>query len=289
MAVIIGTPNADNLIGTGSADQIDGLEGNDLLEGRGGNDVLVGGAGNDVLTGGAGSDRMFGGAGNDTYNADSNDGIANLVENANEGRDRVVVGNSWELGANFEELVFTGSTNAAGLGNELNNLLVGNNGNNYLNAGDGDDEMAGGAGNDTLLGGAGKDHLNGNGGADRLEGGTGINTARGEGGADVFVFNSDLGPANLTNVLDFRHGTDKIELDRSVFTNLNAGSTLGAPFFHSGAGATATFVEHRIIYDTANGNLYYDADGTGAAAQVLIGIVTLSGSALTNTDFSLVA
>lgn len=288
MAVINGTPGADTLIGTGSADQINGLEGNDTLEGRGGNDVLLGGAGNDVLKGGAGSDRMFGGAGNDTYYADSSDGIANLVENAGEGRDRVVVGNSWELGANFEELVFTGSTNAAGLGNALNNLLVGNTGSNYLNAGDGNDELSGGSGNDILIGGNGNDNLTGGGGADRIEGGPGINNAIGGGGADVFVLSMVPGGVNVTNILDFLPRTDKIELDRSVFANLNAGTTLGAPFFHAGPGATATFVEHRIIHDTSTGNLYYDSDGTGAAAQVLIANLSLSGGTLSHTDFSLV-
>ena len=37
----------------------------------------------------------------------------------------------------------------------------------------------------------------------------------------------------------------------------------------SGAGATALDANDYITYDTSNGNLYYDADGSGAGSEVV--------------------
>ncbi|HET6521965.1 MAG TPA: hypothetical protein VFG47_19410, partial [Geminicoccaceae bacterium] len=74
MAIIRGTPQADDLVGTAAADRILAFEGDDLLRGLGGNDELFGqagadrlfgAAGNDTLNGGPGNDRLNGGAGND--------------------------------------------------------------------------------------------------------------------------------------------------------------------------------------------------------------------------------
>ncbi len=63
----------------------------------------------------------------------------------------------------------------------------------------------------------------------------------------------------------------------------------------SGARLSAPAAENRlgrreclIIYDAATGRIYYDADGSGAGAQVLFAQVT-AGLALTNADFSIIA
>jgi len=49
-------------------------------------------------------------------------------------------------------------------------------------------------------------------------------------------------------------------------------------------GATAADASYRLIYNSANGQLFFDSDGTGAQAQVLI--ATLTGApALAATDF----
>ena len=46
--------------------------------------------------------------------------------------------------------------------------------------------------------------------------------------------------------------------------------------------------DDRLIFDSATGRLYYDADGTGAGAQVLFAQVA-AGLALNNADFLVVS
>jgi hypothetical protein len=58
--------------------------------------------------------------------------------------------------------------------------------------------------------------------------------------------------------------------------------TLSASAFTTGSQATSA--EHRIIYDAATGNLFFDADGSGAGAQVQFAILT-PGLTLTNANF----
>ncbi len=147
-ADIIGTGAADLLIGDGRADRIFGLGGADILQGNGGNDYLDGGAGNDTLEGGAGNDTMLGGAGSDVYiGVDAGDTITEL---AGQGTDRVETAlSAYTLGANLENLTYTGTGNFAGTGNALNNAIIGGAGNDVLDGGLGTDTLTGGAGNDT--------------------------------------------------------------------------------------------------------------------------------------------
>ena len=56
----------------------------------------------------------------------------------------------------------------------------------------------------------------------------------------------------------------------------------------SNAGGTATSANAQIVHDTNTGNLYYDADGTGAGGAVLFATVTLSGGSLDYSDFAII-
>src|SRR3546814_13132400 len=78
------------------------------LYGRGGDDLLVGGAGDDHLDGGSGNDLLRGGTGDDLYVVyQASDQV---IEAAGEGRDRIrTAASSYTLGANVEELVYTGT------------------------------------------------------------------------------------------------------------------------------------------------------------------------------------
>ncbi|MBK5401209.1 heme peroxidase [Pseudomonas sp. TH39(2020)] len=146
--------------------------------------TITGGVGNDFLNGGAGADRLVGGAGNDTYVVDAAADV--VVEVAGGGTDTVQTSlASYTLGANVENLTYTGVGNFVGNGNGLNNVITGGVGNDTLNGGDGNDILTGNGGNDTLNGDAGNDQLFGGIGTDTLNGGTGDDSLDGGDGADV--------------------------------------------------------------------------------------------------------
>ncbi|MBD2200485.1 putative Ig domain-containing protein [Calothrix parietina] len=139
----------NNLIGTSGNDVIQGTANNDQIQALGGNDQLFGLAGNDTLDGGTGKDTMIGGLGDDSYSVDNSGD--KIVENADEGTDTVSSSISYTLGNHLENLVLTGSSNLAGIGNALNNFITGNSGNNTLDGKAGDDTMSGGLGNDNYI------------------------------------------------------------------------------------------------------------------------------------------
>jgi Ca2+-binding RTX toxin-like protein len=146
-----------DFVGTGNdaANAIIGGAGNDILDGGLGADSLTGGGGNDILIGGAGAtNELVGGTGNDTYIVS----VAGdtVFEVAGEGTDSVQTAlASYTLGANVENLVYTGGGDFIGTGNDLANLLVGGGGNDILDGGLGADSLSGGAGDDLLIGGSG--------------------------------------------------------------------------------------------------------------------------------------
>ncbi len=156
---LIGLAGFDQLFGGDGDDSLDGGEGNDTLDGGAGNDTLngglgtdtlTGGVGNDVLNGGLGADAMAGGAGNDTYVVDN--AADTVSEAAGGGTDLVQTAlASYTLGANLENLSFTGAGNFTGVGNVLANTIVGGTGNDFLNGGGGIDQLVGGAGNDSYV------------------------------------------------------------------------------------------------------------------------------------------
>jgi len=248
------------------------LQGNELannVQGNSGNDTLFGHDGADILDGRGGIDDMTGGIGNDKYYLDSaNDAIH---EGAAEGTlDIAYASVSYTLGTGvYVERLYAnaGSTGITLQGNELGNLIFG------------------GAGNDTLMGHDGADTLTGNGGNDRLIGGAGIDTLFGNAGVDTFVLQNLF--ADRDTIRDFAAG-DKIEVSASLFGNgLTAGS-LNANQFTSNATGVATTTDQRFVYNSTNGALYFDADGSNAGARVQI--ATLTGApGLTAGDFSVVA
>ncbi|MEL6931383.1 MAG: pre-peptidase C-terminal domain-containing protein, partial [Cyanobacteria bacterium J06600_6] len=92
--------------------------------------------------------------------------------------------------------------------------LIGGAGNDSLFGSQGDDVLQGGIGADTLFGGNGDDILDGAQGRDRLLGGA---------GTDIFVIAPD---SNITNIVDFEVGTDKIALIEGLsFVDLSFNSS----------------------------------------------------------------
>jgi Ca2+-binding RTX toxin-like protein len=108
----------------------------------------TGGSGNDSLYGTSTAEILTGGRGNDHYYLTPGDRV---VELEGEGNDTVSASFAYQLNANVENLILTGSANVSGTGNGLANSLTGNTGINVLDGGIGADTMAGGAGNDTYI------------------------------------------------------------------------------------------------------------------------------------------
>ncbi len=223
------------------------LTGNTLFQ------ELYGNTDSNFLDGGAGADYMQGFTGNDNYIVDVQ--ADTIVEGAGEGaRDTVFARASYVLGAGVQVEVMStisgGATTAINLtGNEFANELYGNAGANVLN------------------GGLGGDYL------------------QGFGGADSFAFTTALGGGNIDQIADFLSGTDKIQLDDAIFTQIGALGGLNPNAFV--VGTAAADLSDRIIYNNATGQLFYDADGTGGTAAVQFATL-LGNPAISASDFQVI-
>src|SRR4051812_31201007 len=147
--------------------------------------------------------------------------------------------------------------------------------------------MQGGGGNDTVQGGAGNDTIGGNEGADWVTGGAGNDTVAGGSGQDSFAF-TEYGAANADLLTDFDAGWDNLQLDAAAFAQIGATGrfSAGDARFYAAAGATGGHdADDRIVYNTSTGQLFYDADGSGAGAAQLIGTIQ-NRSALSATDIT---
>jgi len=258
-ANISGTGNALSNVMTGNtgANSLSGLAGDDVITGGAGNDTLAGGDGNDTVDGGTGADNMNGGFGNDLYIVDNAGDVAGEVAS---GIDSVQASVTHSLSANLENLTLTGTAAINGTGNTKDNVIVGNSADNVLSGLGGNDTISSGGGNDLMSGGDGN---------------------------DSFVFDQPLVADNFVTVSDFTVGSDKIVLDLSIFAAAGAapGALDAAAFF---SGAAALDADDRVGYDSATGQLRYDADGNGAGASIAFASVT-PGLLMSATEFLLTA
>jgi Ca2+-binding RTX toxin-like protein/phosphodiesterase/alkaline phosphatase D-like protein len=277
-----GTGNAgDNtIVGYGAGNNlIDGGAGNDTLSGGDGNDTLRGGTGNNLLNGGTGNDVLYtsigsidtltGGTGDDVY--EIHNSLDQIVENPGEGTDTVWTDVGYTLAANVETMYLVGSV--YGIGNAGDNTIVGYGvGENVISAGAGNDTLNGGAGNDLLYGGAGN---------------------------DVFVFDSSSFLAQVISgvdtIGDFTVNQDKIQLSKLAF-NINLTTTAGnslssADFSTVTTDAAAATAATAIVYNSANGHLFYNSDLTAAGFGSNGGqFASLdAGLNLSKNDFNIVA
>jgi cysteinyl-tRNA synthetase len=89
----------------------------------------------------------------------------------------------------------------------------------------------------------------------------------------------------VVTISDFANGSDKIALDHSIFSAAGGVGPLDAAMFYSGT--QAHDVTDRIVYNASNGNVMYDADGSGEAAAITFAIVSV-GVTLTENDLLLI-
>ena len=139
----------------------------------------------------------------------------------------------------------------------------------------GNDALSGGEGHDKLLGGAGNDNVVGNAGDDILNGGIGRDTLFGAAGRDKYLFDTAPAPFNADKINGYVTTDDTIWLDDAIFSNLDLG-ILDPENLAKGAGVVAADANDFVLYDTASGDLSYDADGNGAGAA--LPIANLSGA-----------
>lgn len=253
--------------GTGNSDTFTGSDENDFFQGLGGDDVIDGGEGYDRVS----------------YLADNNwGGFLGVDVNLETGVAVDGYGNTDTL-LNIEDV---DGTDYADLitGNADSNVLFGGQGNDVLNGLQGSDTVSGGDGNDRATGNGGDDEVyGGNGndvvigddstssGDDWLSGGFGNDTLTGGRGWDGFIFDTKPhSKANVDRILDYSAATDTIYLARSVFTKIKAGWINKSAFV---IGTKAKDKSDRIVYNSKNGDLFYDPDGTGKAAQVKFAVM----------------
>lgn len=246
----------EGLGGSAYGDELSGNQGTNELYGDGGNDVLHGQAGADLLHGGEGYDfAVYWGA---------TSGVK-----AHLGNPLINTGDAWGDHYISIEGLQGSNHNDELYGDHLGNDLYGHEGYDWLSGGGGRDYLSGGGSSDTLTGGDGSDWL---------EGGW---------GRDMFRFDAgQIGAVNVDEIIDFNWGEDLIQLSRSVFTKVTGATYLDSTAFT--VGSAATTAAHRIIYNKATGELFYDADGSGWAAGQMKFAVLKNPPTLTSYHFQLV-
>jgi Ca2+-binding RTX toxin-like protein len=229
--------------------------------------TIVGNSGSNILhDGGQGAaDTLRGLGGNDTYRVFNSGDI--VLEGANEGGyDVVMAAVDYVLtpGAYIERLATNGTAGTSPIkltGNELDQEVVGNSGTNILDGAAGNDVVKGLGGNDVLRGGAGR---------------------------DAFVFNTALNAStNVDRVTDFNVTDDAIHLENEIFWSLTTSGTLAASLFKD-IGVGTRDADDRILYNSKNGFLYYDADGASSGYSPVKFAVLDNKALLTANDFMII-
>lgn len=268
--------------GTNKSETLKGTDGDDILLGRGGDDTLIGGNGNDRLDGGDGSDELVGGNGNDLLlpgqgGADAMDG-GRGVDTVSYAYLNTTVGVNINL---YPTKQGSPVGDAAGdiflnierfIGSEASDSFyiarpeIGQR--HYVFGGDGDDlimvfggVMRGGEGNDILTGDSSKSWV------------------------DIYWLDRDQGADTIDNFAD---NQDKIRISGKAF---DIGAVLGSDelFFRS-ADTNATGTKAQFIFRGDEDQLFFDADGTGSEAAILVADFTFTSPIdnLTVEDFEIV-
>lgn len=154
-----------------------------------------------------------------------------------------------------------------------NDKLEGRGEDDYLYGGGGNDLLAGDDGYDRLYGGAGRDKLVGGAGNDFLFSSSGRDTLIGGAGDDYFLFAAPRDGGDVINDFSNAMGND----DRLVFLARGFGLRAEADrmatadeFLITRGHHRAKDREDRFIFDAKSTTLWFDSDGTGRKAAVLI-------------------
>lgn len=218
---------------------------------------INGNAQNNILTGGIGANKLNGGWGNDKLNGNA--------------------GNDTLLGAAGND-VLTGGAGTDNLnGGSENDNLNGGAGNDVLVGGTGNDVAVGGDNNDKIVAGDGTDSINGGTGNDVIDGGNGNDTITLGAGSDTLYCGNYTGTDKVT---DYNPTYDTIKLEDTVFSDV--GSSVDSGEFVVGTAPQDS--NDYLYYNSGTGGLYYDEDGSGAAASQLVVMIGININ-ITVADF----
>jgi Ca2+-binding RTX toxin-like protein len=262
-----------------------------------------GGAGNDTLIGGDSTSERFqysSGSGQDSVNGGGGFDFLFLSDPATVNFRTGMASLNFTLSrvtfTNVEAVVGSGSGDWLEA-DDAGRRFMGQGGDDTFVGGAGNDEFSGDTlwdvpseplGHDSMIGGGGNDSLSGDRGFDTLDGGTGNDVLRGGSDNDVFRFTVAPGTANADTIADFQPGADRIQLDAAVMTALGASGAFAAGDARFWTGAAAHDGDDRVVYDSANGQLWYDADGSASGGAQLI--ATLTGApSLAATDITVIS
>ncbi|BAY08331.1 DUF4347 domain-containing protein [Calothrix sp. NIES-2098] len=303
--LVYGLGGNDSLSSGVGKDSLYGGDGNDTLTAGAGNDILDGGTGNDSLVGGDGDDIYYIDSASDIVDENATTGkdtvyAAITYSFVGKNLENLILTGTAAIDATGNELNNTIKGNNADnslLAGDGDNLVYGLGGNDSLASGVGKDNLQGGDGNDTLSAGAGNDILDGGTGNDSLVGGDGNDSLLGGNDNDVLVggagndyllsgtgndqlvynlnsaFNS--GAIGVDTIADFTLNSDKIVLYKNTFTALTSiagnGFSVANEFIQVTTDAAAAISSATIVYNSANGKLFYNEngvlDGFGTGAQ----------------------
>jgi Ca2+-binding RTX toxin-like protein len=239
---IEGSAFGDTLVGDFAVNGLLGGGGNDWIDGTGGGDFLYGQAGNDSLVSRQQADALDGGADFDYARYDFGD-------------------------TGLKAYLYDSTQNTGFAAGDTYIAVEGLAGSYF------DDDLRGDANQNIIFGLGGSDFIVGLGDSDLLIGGD---------GQDLFHFiGIGDGGANGDVVQDFISGVDRISITGMFF---GLGSPNGVPIdsWRFVAGTTATVASAQFLWNATSRELFYDADGTGGGAKVLL--ATLQGATLAAGD-----
>jgi len=244
--------NAGTMLGT-----VDLGGGDDLYVGTGGTVIgdILGGSGNDRFVVGLSDEVIDAGEGVDTLDLSAL--TARVAVNLADPAANRGAGVAGDIYAGFENIT----------GSAYRDTLTGDDGANVLIGGGALDDLIGGGGNDTLIGGSG---------ADAIIGGT---------GADTFLFQAYADRGDT--IADFATGLDVLAVNAAAFGLGALTGAISASAFVSGTTNLPQDALDRFIFRTTDATLWFDRDGTGKTASVLLADFA-DGTAFAATDILLV-
>ena len=179
------------------------------------------------------------------------------------------------------------------LGNSGSYVLRGANGNDTLTGALFSDTLLGFDGNDILLGLGGTDSLIGGNGNDTLIGGNGNDTLTGGANADHFAYTaSNQGIDTITDFTTADFDVIQISASGPGFSGsgLTTGALPGTQFLGGPGVVAATDTNQRFLYNTTDGALRFDADGSaGSSAPVQLATLTNLPPAFDHSYIAIVA